>query len=205
MINIRSLSPSKLPRAARLAVPLAAAAVLAAACGSSGGTSPAASATGGSSAAAAATPAASSAAVMIETHSGPDGTYLTDSAGRTLYLWVADTGSTSMCTGSCASAWPPVTSGMTPTAGTGVSASQLGLSKRSDGTEQATYDGHPLYYFAGDSAAGQMNGQGSTGFGAAWWIVSPSGSAITTAAGAGSSASPAGSASASASGAGGAW
>jgi predicted lipoprotein with Yx(FWY)xxD motif len=205
MINVRSLSPSKLPLAARLAVPLAAVAVLAAACGSSSGTTPASSTTGGSSQAVAAA-SASSAALTIETHSGPDGTYLTDSAGRTLYLWVADTGSTSTCTGSCASAWPPATSGATPTAGSGVTAAQLGVSKRSDGTEQATYDGHPLYYFTGDTSAGQMNGQGSTGFGAAWWIVSPSGSAITTSAGSGSSAKPSGGASASASGnGGGAW
>ena len=201
MINIRNLSPAKLPLAVRLAAPLAAVTLLATACGSSSGTTPATSTTGSPTQ----TGAASSAALTIETHAGPDGTYLTDDAGRTLYLWAADTGSTSTCTGSCASAWPPVTSGATPTAGSGVTASQLGLTKRSDGTEQATYDGHPLYYFTGDTAAGQTNGQGSTGFGAAWWIVSPAGSAITTSTGSGASAGSTGSASPSASGNGAAW
>ena len=202
LISIRNLSPSRLPLAVRLAAPLAAVTLLATACGSSGGGATSATTTTGSPAQ---TGAASSAALTIDTHSGPDGTYLTDSAGRTLYLWAADTGSTSTCAGSCASAWPPVTSSMTPAAGSGVTASQLGLTKRADGTEQATYDGHPLYYFTGDTAAGQTNGQGSTGFGAAWWIVSPAGSAITGSAGSGASAGSTGSTSPTASGNGAAW
>jgi hypothetical protein len=57
---------------------------------------------------------------------------------------------------------------------------------RSDGTKQVTYDGHALYYYSGDTAAGQTNGQGIDGFGAKWWLVAPAGTAITTAAGAGS-------------------
>lgn len=57
--------------------------------------------------------------------------------------------------------------------------SDLGTVKRSDGSTQVTYKGHPLYYFAGDSGAGQTNGQGSNGFGAKWWLVSPAGSSIT--------------------------
>jgi predicted lipoprotein with Yx(FWY)xxD motif len=191
---MRSLTPSKVPSVLRVAAPLAVVAVLAAAC-SSGGASSVSSTTTTAPASTAA--AAAGAALTIDTHTGPDGTYLTDGSGRTLYLWMADTGSTSMCSGSCASAWPPVTASGTPSAGSGVTASQLGLSKRSDGTEQVTYDGHPLYYFAGDTAAGQTNGQGSNGFGAAWWIVSPSGSAITAAgakAGASASASSTGAA-----------
>jgi hypothetical protein len=58
-------------------------------------------------------------------------------------------------------------------------ASDLGTITRSDGTKQVTYDGHPLYYFAGDSGAGQANGQGSDGFGAKWWLVSPAGGDVT--------------------------
>jgi Secreted repeat of unknown function len=58
-------------------------------------------------------------------------------------------------------------------------ASDLGTITRSDGSKQVTYDGHPLYYFSGDSGAGTASGQGSDGFGAKWWLVSPSGSDVT--------------------------
>jgi hypothetical protein len=60
-------------------------------------------------------------------------------------------------------------------------ASDLGTSTRSDGTKQVTYDGHPLYYFAGDSGPGMASGQGSDNFGAKWWLVAPSGSDVTAA------------------------
>jgi predicted lipoprotein with Yx(FWY)xxD motif len=66
-----------------------------------------------------------------------------------------------------------------PTAGSGVQASLLGTTKRSDGSTELTYDGHPLYLFEGDSQPGDTNGQGSDAFGAPWYVVSPSGSAIT--------------------------
>src|SRR5207253_10800819 len=65
------------------------------------------------------------------------------------------------------------------TAAGGAKASDLGTITRSDGTKQVTYDGHPLYYFVGDSAAGQANGQGSDNFGAKWWLVASSGAKIT--------------------------
>jgi predicted lipoprotein with Yx(FWY)xxD motif len=83
--------------------------------------------------------------------------------------------------------WPPVTAKGKPTAGDGVSASKLGTTKRSDGSEQVTYDGHPLYRYQGDQSAGDANGQGLTAFGAAWYVVSPAGSRITTASSGGSS------------------
>ena len=54
---------------------------------------------------------------------------------------------------------------------------------RSDGSKQVAYGGHPLYYFAGDSATGDTNGEGVDGFGAKWWVVSPSGASITKASG----------------------
>jgi predicted lipoprotein with Yx(FWY)xxD motif len=107
------------------------------------------------------------------------GTILIDSQGRTLYLWQADTGAKSTCTGACASAWPPLVTTGKPTAGTGVRSSLLGTTKRENGTEQVTYNGHPLYRFAGDTASGQTNGQGSTGFGALWYVLSPQGNPLT--------------------------
>ena len=66
----------------------------------------------------------------------------------------------------------------TPRAGSGVSRALLGTIERSDGTTQVTYDHHPLYYFAGDMSAGTANGQRSTAFGAAWFMVSASGNAV---------------------------
>jgi Secreted repeat of unknown function len=66
-----------------------------------------------------------------------------------------------------------------PTAGRGAKASLLGTTKRSDGAEQVTYNQHPLYLFTGDTASGQTTGQGSTGFGALWYVLSPGGNQIT--------------------------
>ncbi len=78
-----------------------------------------------------------------------------------------------------AAAWPPDTVTGTPRAGSGVSRVLLGTVKRSDGTTQVTYKHHPLYYFAGDMSAGTANGQGSTAFGAAWFVVNASGNAVS--------------------------
>lgn len=66
-----------------------------------------------------------------------------------------------------------------PTAGSGPKASLLGTTKRSDGAEQVTYNQHPLYLFTGDTASGQTNGQGSTAFGAPWYVLAPGGKQIT--------------------------
>jgi predicted lipoprotein with Yx(FWY)xxD motif len=110
---------------------------------------------------------------------GKLGKVLVDSAGRTVYLFKADTGSKSMCSGGCVAEWPPVTTSGKPTAGTGVTASKLGTTARSDGSEQVTYNGHPLYTFVGDSKAGDAAGQGLNDFGASWWAVSPAGNEVT--------------------------
>ena len=170
------------------------AAVVVAAC-SSGGTSsaaaPAASPAGGSSSSAAA-PAASPAAAspagasssggtVITTAKSSAGTFLTNGSGRAVYLWVKDTGDMSNCNGACAGAWPPVTTTATATASGSAKASDIGTITRSDGTKQVTYDGHPLYYFSGDSGPGTASGQGSDGFGAKWWLVAPTGSDVTAA------------------------
>jgi len=167
--------------AVRIAAPLAVGALLAAGCSSS--TPP--STSGGGAAAAGRGGTAGS--VAIDARTGPDGSYLTDGSGRTLYLFMADKSGGSACSGACASAWPALTTKGTAAAGSGVTASDLGTITRSDGTKQVTYNGHPLYYFAKDKSAGQAGGQGTVGFGAAWWVVSPVGMAIMMP-GAGSSA-----------------
>jgi predicted lipoprotein with Yx(FWY)xxD motif len=107
------------------------------------------------------------------------GKILVDSQGLTLYLFKKDSGTSSACTGACASAWPPLRANGKPTAGGGASALKLGTTARTDGTPQVTYNGHPLYLFQGDQKAGDTNGQDSTAFGAAWLALSPAGSAIT--------------------------
>jgi predicted lipoprotein with Yx(FWY)xxD motif len=118
--------------------------------------------------------AATTSAVTLKAAGGK----LSDAKGRTVYLWEADQGGQSACDGSCAETWPPLTTDGKPAAGDGVKPNLLGTSRRADGTLGVTYAGHPLYYFAGDQAAGQANGQGSDGFGAKWWVVSPDGAAI---------------------------
>jgi predicted lipoprotein with Yx(FWY)xxD motif len=162
------------PTALKLGVALAAPVMLLAACGSSSSTY------GGSGNASTAPVAGKS--VTVKTDSGSLGTYLTDGSGRSLYLFASDHGGTSSCSGACVSAWPPLTSKGVPDASGGAKTSMLATISRSDGSKQVTYGGHPLYYFSGDSAAGQTNGQGVDGFGAKWWLVSPSGASITKAA-----------------------
>ncbi len=93
------------------------------------------------------------------------GQILVDAAGKTLYLFVADTGSSSTCFTTCAQIWPPVLTSGPPQAGTGAMASLLGTTTRNDGKTEVTYGGHPLYYFVQDKAMGDATGQGVNGFG----------------------------------------
>ncbi|MCX4965746.1 hypothetical protein OHA98_13020 [Streptomyces sp. NBC_00654] len=145
--------------------------------GSSSSASP--SASRASASASASGTSAAAAAGTVATTTGPLGTHLVDGDGRTLYLFEADTSTKSTCTGTCAAAWPPFTVTGQPVAGKGVKAGLLGTTTRSDGNKEVTYNGHPLYHFGGDTKAGDTNGQGSTAFGAAWYVVDPSGARIT--------------------------
>jgi predicted lipoprotein with Yx(FWY)xxD motif len=165
---------ARMPVPVKLGTPLASA-LLATACGSAAVSSPGSAPAAGSSA------SASTTGTVITTHAGSAGTFLTDGSGRTVYLWAKDGMNMSACSGACAAAWPPVAATGKLTAAGDAKASDLGTITRSDGTKQATYDGRPLYYFVGDSAAGQTNGQGSDNFGAKWWLVAPSGAEITAA------------------------
>ncbi|HTF12449.1 MAG TPA: hypothetical protein VK659_30195 [Asanoa sp.] len=123
--------------------------------------------------------AAPPASVTVQTRNGPNGPYLTDDKGNSLYLFVADTSSTSTCNDACAAQWPPLVTGGAVVAGNGVDAAKLATSNRQDNTKQATYNNHPLYKFLADTAPGQTNGQGVNAFGALWWTVNPAGNAIT--------------------------
>jgi predicted lipoprotein with Yx(FWY)xxD motif len=85
----------------------------------------------------------------------------------------------STCYGACASLWPPLTVSGAPKAGQGVRGSLLGTTKRTDGNTEVTYDGHPLYYYAGDTKPGETTGQDINQFGALWYVLTANGMEIT--------------------------
>jgi predicted lipoprotein with Yx(FWY)xxD motif len=157
---------------------LAAAAVVLAACGSTTSPAtdppasvPAVTTTGNATGNATATGASS---VAIRTVKTSKGTVLTDAAGHTLYWFAKDTTSKSNCNGSCATYWPPVIGKAVAAAGTSLPHG-FGTIKRADGQIQATYNGHPLYTYTGDTAAGQVSGNGLNVSGGLWWAATPSG------------------------------
>jgi len=120
--------------------------------------------------------AASSSTLKTATIGGA--TVLTNSKGFTLYSFAPDTPTTSKCTGSCITYWPPVKG--PATAGPGVTG-KLATIKRSDGSVQATYNGHPLYTYVADTAPGQAKGNGLNLSGGVWHEVTASGSAAPAA------------------------
>jgi predicted lipoprotein with Yx(FWY)xxD motif len=123
------------------------------------------------------TPASASGSVTVIATSSKLGTIL--AAGpkqKTVYLFEADTATTSACSAECAAVWSPVSG--TAGAGAGASSSALGTITRSDGTKQVTYNGHPLYYFASDAGKGDTRGQGLKSFGSDWYVLAPSGNKI---------------------------
>ena len=100
-------------------------------------------------------------------------TVLTNAKGFTLYSFAPDTPTKSNCNGTCAQNWPPVTGPATAAGVTGT----FGTIKRSDGSIQATFDGHPLYTFVGDTAPGQAKGNGLNAAGGLWHEITTSGTA----------------------------
>ena len=156
-------------------------ALAATACSSgSGSSSTAAPAASSATASSAVSSSAAAMTIGLASVSGIDGKFLASGLGRSMYLFEADKGGMSACSGACAAAWPPVTAAAMPMAGSGVEQSLLGTIKRSDGTEQVTYNGHPLYYFAADTGAGTAKGQGAKAFGAGWYVVNAKGAKIDT-------------------------
>jgi predicted lipoprotein with Yx(FWY)xxD motif len=166
----------------------AAAVVGIAACGSSNSSTPKSSgATSNPAAASTSSPLNPTATGIKTVSSGSLGTVLVDAQGYVLYWFANDTPSASNCSGTCATNWPPVIG--TPTLAAGVTLSgQLGTITRSNGQLQATYDGHPLYTFAGDKSPGDATGNDLTESGGLWWAMTASGSKASS--GSGSSPSP---------------
>jgi predicted lipoprotein with Yx(FWY)xxD motif len=110
-------------------------------------------------------------------HSGI-GRIITDGRGRTLYLFEKDKRGRSACSGSCAVEWPPLVTHGKPVALAGVRKSLLGVIRRSNGSMQVSYAGHPVYRFIGDSRRGQTSGEGLDDFGGGWDALSPAGKKI---------------------------
>jgi predicted lipoprotein with Yx(FWY)xxD motif len=104
---------------------------------------------------------------------------LVNGHGQTLYLFQKDKHGKSDCYGQCAKFWPPALTTGKPQAAAGVRSSKLGTTKRRNGQRQVTYNGHPLYAYAGDGRPGQANGQGSRNFGAAWYVMNARGGTVT--------------------------
>jgi len=128
--------------------------------------------------AASATGHAAGSPAALKTRHGKIGTFLVDGHGRTLYLFQKDKTTRSTCSGACATDWPPLlTSGKAKASGS-VRKALLGTTKRSDGSTQVTYKGHPLYTYSGDQKAGDTNGQAVSAYGARWYAVLPSGKRV---------------------------
>ncbi len=162
-----------------LALPAAAAAAAALVACSSAGASPTSPSSSSSSSSSSSPAAAAANTVKTATIAGV--TVLTNSKGLTLYSFAPDTSTTSKCDATCAQSWPPVQGPATAAGVTGT----FGTITRSDGSTQATFDGHPLYTFVADTAPGQAKGNGLNAFGGLWHEITTSG----TAAPAGSSSS----------------
>jgi predicted lipoprotein with Yx(FWY)xxD motif len=160
-----------------LALPAAAVAATALVACSSAGASPTPSSSGGGNSSSSAAAGAST----LKTTTIGGATVLTSSKGFTLYSFAPDTSTTSKCNGTCAQNWPPVTG---PVTASGVSGT-FGTITRSDGSTQATFDGHPLYTFAGDTAPGQAKGNGLNVNGGLWHEITTSGTAASSGSGGG--------------------
>jgi predicted lipoprotein with Yx(FWY)xxD motif len=106
------------------------------------------------------------------------GKILVDANGRALYLFEADKPKMSNCSGACLSIWPALTSHGKPQTHGGVVAAKIGTTASTGGKQQVTYNGHPLYYYAGDQKGGDINGQGLDQFGAEWYVLDANGNKI---------------------------
>jgi predicted lipoprotein with Yx(FWY)xxD motif len=157
----------------RMMIAFAACALLAA-CGSE---SSEPSGSGGESGSEAGAQGGGQKAPTLEVASSDLGDILVDSEGMTLYMFVPDQkkGGRPTCFGECAEAWPALTAAGQPTVGEGLDEAEVGTAPRKDGPAQVTYNDLPLYFFSGDKAAGDTQGQSLSDV---WWVVSPSGQPV---------------------------
>lgn len=116
---------------------------------------------------------------QLNVATGDQGDYVTDADGRAIYIFLNDTSNMSNCTDDCATNWPPVLAAdaqTLPQVAAPLDATLLGTTERADGTVQLTYNGWPLYYYAGDAAAGDLNGQGLNDV---WYLLTPQGTGLS--------------------------
>jgi predicted lipoprotein with Yx(FWY)xxD motif len=106
------------------------------------------------------------------------GPILFNGRGRALYLFTSDSGKRSNCSGDCAVAWPPYIVKAKPVAGKGVKPGLIGTTRRADGRLQATYGGHPIYFYEGDTKPGQVFCQAVYEFGGFWYVLKANGKAV---------------------------
>jgi predicted lipoprotein with Yx(FWY)xxD motif len=168
------------PKLLILLTAVAAAGTSLAACGSSSGqTESRASATLQPAAATESVDAAATAKrPKLKIASSDYGRILFNGRGRALYLFTADRGKTSNCSGDCATAWPPYIVKAKPAAGPGVKPGLIGTTRRSDGRRQATYAGHPVYFYHGDNEPGEVLCQAVYEFGGYWYVLRANGRAV---------------------------
>lgn len=164
-------------RASKLVAALFATVAIVAACSSGGGGASSAPSAAAPSASASEAPASASASAAagaeIKLADSSLGQIIVDAEGKTLYMFTPDEAGTPTCYDDCATAWPPLTG--EATAGTGLDASKLTVVDRTDGSKQVKYGNWPLYYFANDAAAGDVNGQGLND---KWYVVGADGEPI---------------------------
>jgi predicted lipoprotein with Yx(FWY)xxD motif len=122
-------------------------------------------------------PPSAAADATIDLATNALGEIIVDGAGKTLYGFTPDTAGESTCYDDCAAQWPPLlaTDAAAISAGAGLDATKLTTVDRTDGTKQVKYGDWPLYFFAGDSAAGDTNGQG---LGTKWYVIDAAGELV---------------------------
>lgn len=111
---------------------------------------------------------------VITTGDSEFGSMLFDDKGQAIYIWEVENSTTAKCYGDCAKEWPPVLTNGAPIASASVNSGLLGTTKRTDGTTQVTYNGHPLYYYAHEKA-GEVKCHNISTHGGLWWVIQPSG------------------------------
>ncbi|HEY2319898.1 MAG TPA: hypothetical protein VGH67_16450 [Solirubrobacteraceae bacterium] len=131
------------------------------------------------------------AASAVSVRSTSLGKTLVDAKGRTLYLFEGDRRNVSRLSSAGLSVWPRFAAAGPVTAANGLQMSKLGTTTSPRGVRQVTYNGHPLYYYVGDSKPGSTRGQGLNQFGALWYVLGPTGNAVLKAPAAAQAAPPA--------------
>jgi predicted lipoprotein with Yx(FWY)xxD motif len=111
---------------------------------------------------------------VITTGDSEFGPMLFDGQRQAIYIWELEESATAECYGDCAKAWPPVLTNGPPIASGSVNSELLSTTKRTDGTTQVTYNGHPLYYYAHEEA-GEVKCHNISTHGGLWWVIQPSG------------------------------